>query len=119
MYLYTVEEQPSGSVGASFGVAQSYGVTLGASIAEQNFLGTGNRLKLGLNQSGFQTNLNLHYADPYFTKDGVNAGFMVFAKKQDFEEGNLSNYTTESMGASTTFGWPISEIQSIGLWFGF
>ena len=75
--FYTVEEQPSGSVGASFGVAQSYGVTLGASIAEQNFLGTGNRLKLGLNQSGFQTNLNLHYADPYFTKDGVNAGFMA------------------------------------------
>jgi outer membrane protein insertion porin family len=116
--FYTVEEQPSGSVGASFGVAQSYGVTLGASIAEQNFLGTGNKLKLGLNQNGFQTNLNLNYMNPYFTEDGVTAGFMVFAKQQDFDEGNLSNYKTDSMGASTTFGWPISEIQSIGFGFG-
>mgnify|MGYP006078120433 FL=1 len=117
--FYTVEEQPSGSVGASLGFAQTYGVTLGANIAENNFLGTGNRLKLGLNQSGFQTNLSLNYSDPYFTTDGVTAGFVVFAKKQDFEEGNLSNYTTESMGASTTFGYPITENQSIGFGLGY
>ena len=117
--FYTVEEQPSGSVGASLGFAQTYGVTLGANIAENNFLGTGNRLKLGLNQSGFQTNLSLNYSDPYFTTDGVTAGFVVFAKKQDFEEGNLSNYTTESMGVSTTFGYPITENQSIGFGLGY
>jgi len=117
--FYTVEEQPSGSVGASLGFAQTYGLTLGANIAENNFLGTGNRLKLGLSQNGFQTNLNLNYSDPYFTENGVTAGFMVFAKKQDFEEGNISNYTTESMGASTTFGYPITENQSIGFGLGY
>lgn len=117
--IYTVEEQPSGSVGASFGIAQTYGVTLGANISESNFLGTGNRLSLGLNQSGFQTNLSLNYTNPYFTKDGVSAGFGVFAKKLDYDEANVSNYTTESFGASTTFAYPISEIERIGFGLGF
>jgi outer membrane protein insertion porin family len=117
--FYTVEEQPSGSVGASFGFAQTYGVVLGANISESNFLGTGNRLGLGLNQSGFQTNLSLNYTNPYFTKDGVSAGFGLFARKQDFDEANVSNYTTESFGASTSFGYPISEISSVGFGLGY
>jgi outer membrane protein insertion porin family len=117
--FYTVEEQPSGSVGASFGFAQTYGVVLGANISESNFLGTGNRVSLGLNQSGFQTNLSLNYTNPYFTKDGVSAGFGVFARKQDYDEANVSNYTTESFGASTTFGYPVSETEYIGYGLGF
>jgi outer membrane protein insertion porin family len=117
--FYTVEEQPSGSVGASLGFAQTYGLTLGANIAESNFLGTGNRLKLGLNQNGFQTNLSLNYADPYFTDDGVSAGFIVFVQKKDYDEGNISSYTTESQGASVSFGYPVSEMQNIGFGFGY
>jgi outer membrane protein insertion porin family len=117
--FYEVEEQPSGSVGASFGFAQTYGVVLGANISESNFLGTGNRVSLGLNQSGFQTNLSFNYTDPYFTKDGVSAGFGLFARKQDYDEANVSNYTTESFGASTTFAYPISEIERIGFGLAF
>ncbi len=117
--FYTVEEQPSGTVGASLGFAQTYGLTLGANIAESNFLGTGNRLKLGLSQNGFQTNLSLNYSDPYFTDDGVSAGFMVFAQKKDYDEGNISSYTTESQGASTSFSYPISEVQNIGFGLGY
>jgi outer membrane protein insertion porin family len=117
--FYEVEEQPSGSVGASFGFAQTYGVGLGANISDSNLLGTGNRVSLGLNQSGFQTNLSFNYTDPYFTKDGVSAGFGLFARKQDYDEANVSNYTTESFGASTTFAYPISEIERIGFGLGF
>ena len=82
-------------------------------------MGTGNRVSLGLNQSGFQTNLSLNYTNPYFTKDGVSAGFGVFARKQDFDEANVANYTTESFGASTTFGYPVSETERIGYGLGF
>ena len=41
--VYTVEEQPSGSVGASIGYAQGYGTVLGANLSENNFLGTGKK----------------------------------------------------------------------------
>ena len=39
--IYTVEEQPSGSVGANLGYSQGFGLMLGANLTENNFLGTG------------------------------------------------------------------------------
>ena len=37
---YSVEEQPSGSIGASIGFAQGTGLVLGADLQQDNFLGT-------------------------------------------------------------------------------
>ncbi|WP_461480480.1 outer membrane protein assembly factor BamA [Porticoccus sp.] len=116
--IYTVEEQPSGSIGASVGFAQTYGLTLGGSIREQNFLGTGNNVGIALNRSAYQTNISLSATDPYFTRDGISAGFSIFARSTDYEEVNVSNYTTDSMGGSLTFAYPISEFSSIGMGLG-
>jgi len=112
--LYTVEEQPSGSIGASVGYAQGYGLVLGANLQENNFLGTGDRVGIGLNRSTYQTNIQFSYTDPYFTADGVSAGFNVFYRSTDYGEFNLANYTTDSVGAGVNFGYPISETASLG-----
>jgi len=112
--LYTVEEQPSGSIGASVGYAQGYGLVLGANLQENNFLGTGDRVGIGLNRSTYQTNIQFSYTDPYFTADGVSAGFNVFYRSTDYGEFNLANYTTDSLGAGINFGYPISETASLG-----
>ena len=117
--FYSVEEQPSGSVGASIGFAQTYGLVLGANISENNFLGTGKSVGLGLNRSGYMTNLSLNYSDPYFTRDGINAGFSLFGRKVDYDEGNVTNYQTNSYGAIVNFSYPLSEIESIGFGFGY
>ncbi|MEZ5482917.1 MAG: outer membrane protein assembly factor BamA [Porticoccaceae bacterium] len=117
--FYTVEEQPSGSIGASVGFAQGYGLVLGANLQENNFLGTGDRVGIGINRSTYQTNLSFNYTDPYFTKDGVSAGFNLFARSSDYEEANLSNYTTDSFGGSVNYGYPLSETQRLGFGIGF
>jgi outer membrane protein insertion porin family len=44
---YAVEEQASGSITASVGFAQSAGL-IGGSITQNNFLGTGNKVSIGL-----------------------------------------------------------------------
>ena len=49
--VYTVEEQPSGSVGASVGYAQGTGLILGGNLSENNFLGTGKQVGVGINRS--------------------------------------------------------------------
>ena len=116
---YTVEEQPSGSIGASLGFSQGFGLVLGANLQENNFLGTGDRVGVGINRSSFRTNLSFNYTDPYFTKDGVSAGFNVFVRTSDFEEANISNYTTDSYGLSTNYGYPLSESQRIGFGLGY
>lgn len=117
--VYTVEEQPSGSIGASLGFAQTYGLVIGGNIQERNFLGTGNNVGIGVNRSQYSTNFSFSATDPYFTRDGISAGFGVFYRKTDYGEVNLSSFTTDSFGGNLTFGYPISEISSVGFGLGF
>lgn len=112
---YTVEEQPSGTIGGTVGYAQGSGVVLGANVQENNWLGTGKSVGFAVNTSRYQTVLNFSYTDPYFTPDGVSRGFNVFYQERDYSEINLSSYNTTTYGAGLSFGYPISEISRIGL----
>ncbi|TLM76230.1 outer membrane protein assembly factor BamA [Microbulbifer harenosus] len=112
---YTVEEQPSGSIGGTVGYAQGSGLVLGANVQENNWLGTGKSVGFAVNTSKYQTVLNFSYTDPYFTPDGVSRGFNVFYQERDYSEINLSSYNTTTYGAGLSFGYPISEISRIGL----
>lgn len=116
---YTVEEQPSGSIGASVGFAQGTGLVLGANIKQDNWFGTGKQVGFSINTSSYQTVYSFNYTDPYFTPDGVSRGFNVFFRERDFEEVNVSSYTTDSFGASVNFGYPISEIERLGFSVGY
>ena len=115
--IYTVEEQPSGSVGASVGYSQGYGLILGANLSENNFFGTGKQVGVGLNKSKYQTSINFSYTEPYFTVDGVSVGYSVFARETDYGEYNVSSFSTDTYGASVNWSYPVTDIQRIG--FGF
>jgi outer membrane protein insertion porin family len=115
--IYTVEEQPSGSVGASVGYSQGYGLQLGANLSENNFLGTGKQVSIGLSKSQYQTSVNLGYSEPYFTVDGVSVGYNLFARDTDYGEFNVSSFSTNTYGASVNWSYPVTDIQRIG--FGF
>ncbi|GAA6167509.1 outer membrane protein assembly factor BamA [Sessilibacter corallicola] len=116
---YTVEEQPSGSVGASLGFAQGTGLTLGANVQQDNWFGSGKSVGFSLSRSTFQTLYSFNYNDPYFTADGVSRGFSIFLRERDFNEFNVSSFTTDSYGATVNFGYPTSEISRISYGFGF
>ena len=115
---YTVEEQPSGSIGASIGFAQGTGLILGANIQQNNFLGTGKRVGIGINFSDFQRSANFSYVNPYYTEDGVSRGFSVFYRQTDLDEVNVASYSTDVYGASMNFGYPLSETQRLGFSLG-
>jgi outer membrane protein insertion porin family len=115
---YTVEEQSSGSIGASVGYAQDAGLILGANLQQNNFLGTGKQVGIGLNSSKYQDLYSFNYVNPYFTEDGVSRGFSVFYRSTDLEEINVASYTTDTIGGTMSFGYPISETQRLGLSFG-
>ncbi len=111
---YGVEEQPSGSIAASVGFSQDSGVILGANIQQDNFLGSGKSIGVGVNKSNYLTNLRFSYNNPYYTKDGVSRGFSVFYRKADLSEINISSYTTDTRGVSMSFGYPLSETERLG-----
>ena len=110
---FTVEEQASGSINFSVGFAQLQGLTLSAQLQENNFLGTGKQVGVGINTNLFSTNYQFSYTDPFYTIDGVSRGFSLSYTQSDYAELNLSAYSTNSTAANVTFGYPISERQSL------
>lgn len=112
---YTVEEQPSGTISASIGFAQSSGLMLGGAISQENFLGTGNKVGIGMNRSDYQTNLYFSYLNPYWTVDGVSFGYNMFYRTTDYDELDVdfTSYSVDSYGAGINFGYPISETSNI------
>lgn len=115
---YGVEEQPSGSIGASIGFAQGTGLVLGANLQQDNFLGTGKQVGIGMNRSKYLTDVRFSYVDPYFTEDGVSRGFSIFHRKAELRKINLANYTTSTTGANMTFGYPLSETARLSFSLG-
>lgn len=112
---YSVEEQPSGSITASVGFAQNAGLILGGSISQSNFLGTGNKVSLGLTRSEYQSNYNFSFVDPYWTVDGVSLGYNAFFRSTDYDklDVDVSNYAVDSFGGGVNVGYPISETSRL------
>lgn len=115
---YSVREQPTGSLSASIGFSQSSGVILGASVAENNFFGTGKRASFGVNVSDSVKSANISYSDPYYTVDGVSRGFSLFARETDYEEEDISSYLLDEYGARLTFGYPTDSITRLNFGVG-
>ncbi|WP_248794628.1 outer membrane protein assembly factor BamA [Pseudomonas sp. MWU13-2105] len=112
---YAVEEQASGSITASVGFAQSAGLILGGSITQNNFLGTGNKVSIGLTRSQYQSRYNFGYVDPYWTPDGVSLGYNVFYRTTDYAQLDVSvaSYAVDSLGAGVSVGYPINETSRL------
>ena len=117
--VYTVEEQPSGSVGANLGYSQGYGLMLGANLTENNFFGTGKQVGIGINKSAYQSSLNFSYSEPFFTVDGVSAGYSIYARETDYSKLRLQPFSQNTKGASVNWSYPVSEVQRIGFGFTF
>ncbi|MES2817860.1 MAG: outer membrane protein assembly factor BamA [Pseudomonadota bacterium] len=112
---YSVEEQASGSITASVGFAQNAGLILGGSISQNNFLGTGNKVSVGLTRSEYQSNYNFGFVDPYWTVDGVSLGYNAFYRSTDYDDldVDVSSYAVDSLGAGATIGYPISDTSRL------
>ncbi|WP_444985221.1 outer membrane protein assembly factor BamA [Halomonas mongoliensis] len=110
---YTVEEQPSGSISASVGFSQSAGVIYGLGLSQTNFLGTGNRVNIGAQRSDTFTSVNFGFTDPYWTLDGISRGYNLYYRETDYEDSDISTYSTDAYGAGINFGYPINEITRL------
>lgn len=116
---YTVEEQPSGSIGASVGYQQGTGFVFGANLSQSNFLGTGNKVSIAANRSDIRNSVNFSFMDPYYTIDGVSRGYSVYYQETNIEDDDtISNWAADKLGANLNFGYPISEIERINFGVG-
>ena len=111
--VYSVEEETTGSVGGNLGYSD-FGLMLGFNLQEQNFLGSGNTVGIGINKNIYSESYNISFVDPYATEDGVSLGYNLYFRETDYGEFNVANYLTNSNGLGAQFGYPISDITRLG-----
>ena len=113
-----VKEKPTGAVLFGLGFSSSDKLIVQGSISQANIFGSGKAITLNANTSKVNRNLGLAYTNPYFTVDGVSAGFNIYDRRFDASALNLGNYTTETLGASVFAGFPITDLDRISVGLG-
>src|SRR5690606_30354338 len=117
--IYSVEEQPTGSLSASLGFSQNSGFIIGANVSENNFFGSGRRVAFGVNRSKSLKSANLSYYNPYFTVDGVSRGFNLFYRETDYDQEDVADYSTDVFGGGVNFGYPIDNFSRLSFGLGY
>lgn len=116
---FNVVEQSSGSLSAGLGFSGSDGLILSANITQQNFMGSGKHVSFGFNNSDVNTVYSVGYTNPFATVDGISQGYNAFYRETDTDDANIASFSTDSFGASTSFGIPIAENNRISLSLGY
>lgn len=107
-----LEEQPTGSLGfgASFGVES--GIGLNVNFSEQNFLGRGQSLSLGITTGTEAKSAVISFGEPAFLGRDLAFGLDLFYSENDSED---SLYRTRNIGFGTSFGFPTGENSRLTL----
>lgn len=115
----SVTERPSGTLTAGIGYGQVQGFLVNASISQNNFLGTGNKLSANINNSSVNNVYSFSFTNPYYTKEGVSRGFNLSYSVTDAAQANVASYTTDIFGGSMTYGIPLNEYDRASLAVGY
>ena len=109
-----VKEKPTGAVMFGAGYSNMEGLILSGSVAQDNIFGTGKFVNLMVNTGRVNKTYSLSYTDPYFTKDGITAGFDIYKRVLNTSSLTAVNvFNTDTMGAGLRFGIPLNENDSI------
>lgn len=89
-------------VGAGFSSAESF--IANAQVSQNNLFGRGQRLSFEAQISGIRQLFNLQFTEPWLFGSRWNFAFDLYNFDYAFQD-----FTRQSTGGSTTFGYPISE----------
>lgn len=104
-----VKERATGFVTLGAGFSSAEKLSLSGSITQQNLFGSGKTMSLGVNTSRINTVYSLSYTNPYYTVDGVSAGFDLYHRNVNTYSLSIARYRTKSTGGGVRLGVPISD----------
>ncbi|MFM9971050.1 MAG: outer membrane protein assembly factor BamA [Burkholderiales bacterium] len=108
-----VREKPTGSMLVGLGFSSAEKIVFQGSVAQSNFLGSGNTVGGAFNTGKINQNLSFSYTNPYYNVDGLSRGFQVNKRRTNAAALNLGNYSTDTVGGGVNFGYPLSEQDSV------
>ncbi len=113
-----VTEKPTGNLMLGVGTSSTDKIILSGSIAQNNFLGSGNNVGITVNSAKSYRTYVFSYTNPYFTVDGVSQGFDVYHRTVNTSSTAIAYYSSVSTGGAIRFGFPIGEKESLGVGLG-
>ncbi|SEO54410.1 outer membrane protein assembly factor BamA [Aquisalimonas asiatica] len=114
-----VTEGLSGSLQAGIGYGSGQGMLLNFSVAQDNVLGTGDRMQLALNNSRVSSLYQLSYTDRYYNVDGVTRYFNASLRETDARRARLSDYGVRAGNLDIGFGIPLNEEDQVRIDVGY
>jgi outer membrane protein insertion porin family len=111
-----VKEKPTGAISVGAGFSSAEKVSLSGSITQDNLFGSGKTVSLGVNTSKINTLYSLSYTNPYYTVDGISAGFDLYHRTINTSSlSSVAFYRTNSTGAGVRLGIPISDTDYLNM----
>ena len=108
-----LEYRMPGQFSGGIGYSEAQKLLLNGSIVHTNFLGSGNRVALELNSGRFSNLYSLSHTDPYRTMDGIRRTVALTYRDITQFTSATSDFSTETIGATVDYGYPIGEFQTL------
>ena len=107
-----VTERPTGSLSFGANYNSTNGIGIVASFRESNFLGRGQSTNFAINTTAASKQLNFGFTEPSAMNRDISLNLDFLYKRT---EKNNARYDTDSINTSSTLGFPISKIESLGV----
>ena len=107
-----VTEQPTGSLtlGATYGLASGFGVSVG--FAEKNFLGRGQGLTVNVQTGSSNVDSQIAFSEPAFLGRDLEFGFAATYAKTTHQS---AHYDTKTYAISPSLAFPVSDYGRLRL----
>lgn len=118
--VYDVKETSAISANLQAGFSDRDGFLYGASLSDQNFLGTGKLVSLSFDNTKSTQSYGFGYHDPYFTANKVGLSFNAYAHRYNPNRtsAGLTAYTTSIYGAVFSLDAPLSDYATVSAGLG-
>ncbi|MDY0021501.1 outer membrane protein assembly factor BamA [Arenimonas caeni] len=113
--VVNVKERNSGQFTFGLGYQQTYGLITSLQLVQNNFLGTGNRVAVAVQNNTFSKQYTFGFTDPYFTDSGVSVGYNLAYSDFNYSrrDANLAQYNNEVASGEVLVGLPLTETDSV------
>lgn len=117
---YKVKEVAAGKATVQAGYSDVYGFLYGANISEPNFMGSGETVSIGFENSEVENYYNFRYTNPYYTVDGISRSVnLYYQHMKPNSDYNYASYTMDGYGVDIAYGIPVSEHNSFTIGYGY
>lgn len=118
--IVSVTERKTGvfTGGAGWSNAKGEGLMGYVEVADENFLGRGQRVNVRWEVGSKKNNYDVGFFEPYVNENGMFMGFNVYKRlSRDREDEYGNNYDWDRTGGDVTLGQPITDDTNISLRF--